>query len=276
VAEPAGVFERKIRMIKSLAKRIWTTLKAEFEKRAKKIKAPQSPEEIIPEFTDDYHKIYGENLLAICLYGSGARGDYIPKRSDLNFLICLTEKGIKGLDRAFKVVAKWHKRRVATPLFMSREYIATSLDTFPLEFLNIKQAHRVVWGKDPLKKVTIRKRQLRLQLEREVKGKLLLLREAYLASRGWKRNLAAVASQSLTAFLSIFEGILYLRGKDIPLQRGGLIRAMAAETGLTAVPFMHILEIKEGKTKLRRKKMKDMMERYIEEVRRLAFWVDKL
>lgn len=263
-------------MIKSLTKRIWNTLKTEFEKRAKARRVPQSPEEIIPEFTDDYQRIYGADLISICLYGSGARGDYMPKRSDLNFLIVLTEKGIKGLDRAFKVVAKWHKHRVATPLFMSREYITTSLDTFPLEFLNIKQDRRVVWGEDPLKKATIRKRQLRLQLEREIKGKLLLLREAYLASRGYKRNLAIVASQSLTAFLSIFEGILYLRGKKIPPQRGGLIRAMAAETGLTAAPFMHILEVKEGKARLRRKKMKDMMERYIEEVRQLAFWVDKL
>jgi len=276
VAEPAGVFKRKLIMTGSPAKTIKKISKKILELREKVSKVPQKPEDIFAEFTNDYQRIYGADLISISLYGSGARGEYIPRRSDLNFLICLTNEGIKRLDRAFKVVAKWHKRRVATPLFMSREYIATSLDTFPLEFLNIKQDRRVVWGEDPLKKVTIRKRQLRLQLEREVKGKLLLLREAYLASRGWKRNLVAVASQSLTAFLSIFEGILYLRGKEIPLQRDGLIRAMAAETGLTAAAFMHILEIKEGKAKLRRKKMKNIMERYIEEVRQLAFWVDKL
>jgi len=263
-------------MLKSLVKRIGTTLKAEFEKRAKKIKAPQTPDEIIPELTDDYHKIYGDDLLSICLFGSGARGDYIPGRSDLNFLVVLTEEGIKGLNRAFKVVAKWHKRRVATPLFMTREYISTSLDTFPLEFLNIKQDCRVVWGKNPLARTTIRKRQLRLQLEREVKGKLLQLREAYIASKGWKNNLVAVASESLTALLSIFEGILYLQGKEIPLQRGGIIKAIATETGLAAAPFMQVLEVKEGKARFRRKKMKDLMERYIEEVRQLAFWVDKM
>jgi hypothetical protein len=60
------------------------------------------------------------------------------------------------------VVAKWHRRRVATPLFMTPEYIATSLNTFPLELLNIKQDYRVVWGKDLLAKVKIRQRQLRL------------------------------------------------------------------------------------------------------------------
>ena len=57
-------------------------------------KAPQNPEEIFSEFTNDYQKIYGTDLLSIVLYGSGARGDYIPGRSDLNFLIVLTEEGI--------------------------------------------------------------------------------------------------------------------------------------------------------------------------------------
>jgi predicted nucleotidyltransferase len=239
-------------------------------------KAPQKPEEIFSDFTHDYQEIYGTDLLSIVLYGSGARGDYIPGRSDLNFLIVLTEEGIKGLHRAFQVVAKWHRRRVATPLFMTQEYINTSLDTFPLELLNIKRDYRVVWGKNPLGKVRIRKRPLRLQLEREVKGKLLQLREAYLTSEGRGRSLVAVASQSLTAFLSIFQGILYLREKETPHQRGAIIKAIVAETGLTAEPFEQLLEIKEGKTKLSVKKMKDLMESYIEEIRRLAFWVDEM
>jgi predicted nucleotidyltransferase len=239
-------------------------------------KAPQKPEEIFPDFTHDYQEIYGTDLLSIILYGSGARGDYIPGRSDLNFLIILTEEGIKGLHRAFKVVAKWHRRRVATPLFMTPEYITTSLDTFPLELLNIKRDYRVAWGKDLLAKVKIRQRQLRFQLEREVKGKLLQLREAYLSSEGRGRNLVAVASQSLTAFLSIFQGILYLREQESPHQRGAIIKAIAAETGLAAEPFEQLLEIKEGKTRLSVKKMKDLMESYIEEVRRLAFWVDMM
>ena len=263
-------------MTGSLAKKTEKISRRILELREKVSRVPQKPEDIVPEFINDYYTVYGANLIAICLYGSGARGEYIPGRSDLNFLIVLTEEGIKGLDRAFKVVAKWHRRRVTTPLFMTPEYIATSRDTFPLEFLSIKRDYQVVWGKNPLAKLTVRKKQLRLQLEREIKGKLLQLREAYLASKGWRRNIVAVASQSLTAILSIFQGILYLQGKEIPHQRGDLIRAIAVETGLAAAPFMQLLEVKEGKTKYRRNKMKDIMENYIEGVRQLAFWVDKM
>jgi len=266
----------KLTKIKSFLRRIWLFLKNEFEKQAKKIKAPETPDAIIPEFTDAYQRIFGEDLISICLYGSGARGAYIRRRSDLNFLICLTEEGIKDLDKAFNLVASWRWRRVTTPLFMTDEYIAASLDAFPLEFLNIKQHYRVVWGKDPLKGIKINRKQLRLQVEREIKGKLLQLRGAYLTSRGWGINLAALASQSLTALVSIFQGILYLRGKEIPDQRGDVIKAIAAETGLAAEPFVRLLEVKEGKSKPSARVMKGLMKSYIAEVSRLAAWVDEM
>lgn len=265
-----------LRRIWSFRKKIWSFLKNEFEKQARKIKAPETPDEILVEFTADYQRIFGEDLVSICLYGSGARGAYIRRRSDLNFLICLTEKGIRELDKAFKLVARWRWRRVTPPLFMTREYIAGSLDTFPLEFLNIKQHYRVVWGKDPLAKIKINQKQLRLQVEREVKGKLLQLRRAYLTSRGWGINLAALASQSVIALVSIFQGILYLRNKKIPDQRIDVIGALAVETGLNAEPFMRLLEVKEGKNKPSARMMRGLMKSYIEEVSRLAAWVDKM
>jgi predicted nucleotidyltransferase len=266
----------KLTKIKSLLRRIWPFLKNEFEKQAKKIKAPETPDEIIPDFTADYQRIFGEDLISICLYGSGARGAYIRRRSDLNFLICLTEEGIKELDKAFKLVASWRRRRVATPLFMTKEYITASLDTFPLEFLNIKQHYRVVWGKDPLAGIKINQKQLRLQVEREVKGKLLQLRRAYLTSRGWGVNLAALAARSLSAFISIFQGILYLRDKEIPDQKVDVIKAIAVETGLATEPFVRLLEVKEGKSKLPARAMKGLMKSYIAEVNRLSAWVDKI
>jgi hypothetical protein len=188
----------------------------------------------------------------------------------------LTDEGSQGLGKAFKAVAKWHRWRVATPLFMSREFIATSLDTFPLEFLNIKLHYRVVWGEDPLAAIKIQQKQLRLQLEREVKAKFFQLRKAYLASEGRGRHLVILASQSLTAFLSIFQGILYLRDREIPQDRVDLIKTTAGETGLAAEPFVRLLEVKEGRVKIRSKALRGLIEGYIEEVMRLALWVDKI
>jgi predicted nucleotidyltransferase len=265
---------------RAVIKTIWTRVKAvlrrEFEKLLKKLKPPENPDEVIPGLIGDYTRVFGEDLISICLYGSGARGDYIPGRSDLNFLIILTEEGMTKLDKAFRVVARWRRRHVATPLCMTTEYLTTSLDTFPLEFLNIKRHYRVVWGEDPLTGVTIGKNKLRLQLEREIKGKLLQLRAAYLASRGWKWNLVTLATQSLTSFVSIFQGVLYLRGKEIPHKRDESIEAIAGETGLAPEPFARLLAVKEGRLRLPARELKQLVMNYMEEVRRLASWIDKM
>jgi len=86
-------------------------------------KIPKRPEEIFQEFTQDYQAIFRDDLKSIILYGSGARGEYIPKKSDINFLIVLTEVAMDRLRETFPLIRKWRKRRVNIPLFLTDEYI---------------------------------------------------------------------------------------------------------------------------------------------------------
>ena len=95
-------------------------------------KIPQSPEEIFTEFSNNIKQLFNDDLVSIVLYGSGAKGEYVRKKSDINFLVVLTEDGIKKLSGAFALVKKWNKRNVAVPLFLTREYIESSLDSFPI------------------------------------------------------------------------------------------------------------------------------------------------
>src|SRR4030042_1076971 len=151
-------------------------------------KIPKTPEEIFPEMTAGFQKIFGEDLVSIILYGSGAGGDYVPGKSDLNFLITLTDRGIEGLDRALETVGRWRKRNVAIPLFMTGAYLTGSLDAYPVEFLNMKRNYKVVSGEDVLAPLTFAHQHIRLQLERELRGKLLHLRSGCLATGGRPRK----------------------------------------------------------------------------------------
>ena len=237
---------------------------------------PKRPEEIFQEFTRDYQAIFRDNLKSIILYGSGARGEYIPKKSDLNFLIVLTEEAMDRLREAFPLIQKWRKRRVNTPLFLTEEYITSSLDSFPVEFLNLRDSHVLVFGKDVLEDLSFNKKSIRLQCERELKGKLLLLREAYLDSEGKTRNLGQVSSASLTAFLSLFRAILFLRNREIPRHNDELISTTAKEIGFDENPFMAVLRVREGKVKARRDEMKGIVEKYLLAIRELWKTVDQL
>jgi len=236
----------------------------------------EKPEEIFPDITGGYSRIYGSGLLSVILYGSAAGGDYRPGKSDLNFLIILSEEAIDHLDRALETVSRWRKKGVATPLFMTKSYIASSLDSYPLEFLNMQKGHLLVYGEDVLKDLSFEPEHLRLQCEREIKGKLLLLRERFLETEGKARRIKELIEESITAFISIFGGLLYLKGVAIPSSRREVVEALAREFPVDAGAFLRCLDVKEGKETVSSSEMSDIMKGYLVEVRKLWGVVDEL
>jgi len=234
------------------------------------------PEEIFPDITKDYRKIYGDALISVILYGSAAGEDYRPGKSDLNFVIVLSEEAIDHLDKAIETVSRWRKRNVATPLFMTKSYIASSLDSYPLEFLNMQKGYVLVYGEDVLKNISFEPRHLRLQCEREIKGKLLLLRERFLETEGKPRRIKELTGESITAFVSIFGGLLYLKDVEIPSSRREIVETLAREIPIDGNVFMNCLDMKEEKKKFTSSDINDIFMAYLVEVRRLWEFVDEL
>jgi hypothetical protein len=239
-------------------------------------KIPENPKEIFQEIIDDYKEVFGDDLKGIILYGSATGKSYIPKKSDINFMILLSEEGIENLDRAFKTVAKWRKRKVATPLFLTQKYVATSLDVYPIEYLNFQRNHILVFGRDILKELEFNPDFVRLQCEREIKGKLLLLREAFLDTSGKKLALKEVIGQSIPAFIAIFEALLYLQGRETPLEKREIIRSTCELFDLDAELFEKLIDIKEQKLKPNEATINAFFKAYLSEVRKLSNLVDTL
>ncbi len=239
-------------------------------------KIPKVPSEIFGEFSDDCKTLFGTELVSIILYGSGARGDYLPGMSDLNFLIVLSEKAISEIGKAFDLLKKWRKRRVATPLFLTEHYIERSLDSFPLEFWDMQRFHQIVYGNDVLKPLSIRRPDLRLQCEREVKGKLLHLRQNYLNSEGKAWRLRILLTLSISSFATIFNALLFLKDEAPENHRQDIFLKTARVFELNSDVFNRILEIRRRKLKPNKSEAVQLTEAYIEEIRKLAEKVDAL
>ncbi len=238
-------------------------------------KSPQRPDDVIPGFVADCQRAFGPNLLSIILYGSGATADYLPGKSDLNFLVVLTEEGIERLDAAFGLVDRWRKRWVTPPTFVTLEYVQTSLDSFPVEFYNMQRAFRVIHGEDVLASLSFKREMLRLQVERDLKGKLLLLRQAFLEAKGRGRRLREVIGPSLSAFSSLFAALLFLMEHEVPGSKRGILQDATAAMGLDTSVFHQLLDIKEGRSKLSDRELLDLFRSYLKEVRRAALFVDR-
>ncbi len=234
------------------------------------------PEEIFPDITGDYSRIYGKNLVSIILYGSAAGMDYRPGKSDLNFLVVLSEESIDHLDRALETVSKWRKKGVATPLFMTKSYITSSLDSYPLEFLNMQTGHILVYGEDVLGGISFEQEKLRLQCEREIKGKLLLLRERFLETEGRTARMRSLIEESITAFISIFRGLLYLRRIEIPSSKREIVEVLEGEISISGDTFLRCMDVKELKKNFSSAEIKDILMSYLVAVRKLWGTVDTM
>jgi len=239
-------------------------------------KSPKNPMEIFPEIISDYKEVLGDDLVGIILYGSATGKDYRPGKSDINFMIVVSEQGIDRLEEMLQVVKKWRKKNVAVPLFLTENYVKTSMDVFPIEYLNLQQNHLLVFGKDILNGLTFNPEFLRLQCEREIKGKLLLLREAFLESSGRARDLDMVINQSIHAFVAIFEALLFLKSVEVPEGKREIIRAASGTFDMNTLLFERLLDVKEGKAHHGEKVTRQLFIAYLKEIRQLARHVDQL
>lgn len=237
-------------------------------------KIPDRPEEIFEEITADFKAAFGEDLISIILYGSGAGPDYKPGKSDINLLITLTEDGISRFHKAWDVLKRWRKRNLATPLMMTKSFLVSSLDSYPIEFLNMKQHYKMVHGEDVLAGLTFDPKNIRLQIERELKGKLLLLRTGFLETEGRMPQIRNLISVSLTAFISAFRALLYLQGREIPSDRRSVIAEAAAAFSVDASVFLKCSDIKDNTDRLTSPQLRAVFDDYLKEVDRLCTFVD--
>lgn len=239
-------------------------------------KIPEKPQDIFDPLKQDYLKIFNKELVSLILYGSAAGGFYVKGKSDINLLVVLTSDGIDKLGDISDTVQSWKKSRVAVPLVMTKAFIESSLDCYPIEFLNMKNSHILIYGENVLESLKFKPEDLRLQIERELKGKLVLLRQGYLEAGGGTRQLKQLISRSFMAFTSIFNALLYLKQASAPRKKRDTIREMAGLFAVDAGVFLSCADIKEGVDKFSGKEVEEVFKKYLREVEKICTLVDAL
>lgn len=198
------------------------------------------------QFTETLKKNCGDNLLAAVLYGSAAAGDGIEGKSDYNVLLVLRDAGLGALKPVAAATAAWLKKGNPPPLIFTRERLLASADTFPIELSDMKDFHRLLHGENPLPGIKVELPHLRLAVERELKGALILLRESYLASGGGRRALEALMTESLSQFLVLCRAALRLREADVPASKLACAARLAEHARFDAEAFDLVHQLRRG------------------------------
>lgn len=233
--------------------------------------------------------MHGDALLAVVLCGEAAGPGYRPRKSPLALVVVLEQVSPEALRTTRARVAAWRRRRIPTPMLMDPLYIESSLDVFPLEFLEIGEQHRVLHGQtDPFADLAIDLAHLRLEVEEQIRGKMLHLWEAYLEAGRSKRTLRRLLTDTPPGFEVILRGMLKLRGEAAPRAAGGgraamrsdhpgaLLASVEDEFGIALPTLRRLQAVRRDCDRLLRAELEGVFEAYLTEVRRLGRIVDGL
>lgn len=164
---------------------------------------------------------------AVVLYGPGEE----------HLLIVTRDLELATLRAVAEPVRAWVRKTSAWPRLLTRALIEDGRDVFALEMLELSQRRRVLHGPDPFAAVSIDRHALRVQCERELREKLMRLREAYIELTGDVRALRQVIDTSEAAFARIFRGCLVLLDETVPVRDHDVIRALCRRLDLDPAAF---------------------------------------
>jgi len=188
----------------------------------------------------------GPRLRSVVLYGSAARGDHHPASSDLNVIVVLDPLDPAALEALAPAVRRFARKGHPIPRLFSPGLIAASADSFPVEFAEIRAARVVLHGDDPFGGVRVGRDHLRLQLEREIKEKMMRLREGYVLVHDRASALRRLLARSYPAFAALFRGGLVLMGRPVPSHNQEVVAAFCEAAGLDREPFDEVARLKRG------------------------------
>ena len=160
------------------------------------------------------------------------------------------------------------------PLMFTRDRLRNSADVFPMEISDIREFHKVLHGENPVADVEVKPENLRLELERELKGKLIQLRERFLDIAGSEGKERELLARSSSTFLMLFRHTLRLIGVDPLPPKRDAAKALAARLGYDSGIFDQIRELRETGKLPKGAKADRLIEQYLPFIERVVDAVD--
>jgi predicted nucleotidyltransferase len=218
----------------------------------------------------------GGRLVSLVLYGSAVRGGHVAGRSDVNTLL-ICDRADEALFQALeRPLGPWLKAGHPAPLVFTRAEWRDSADVFAVEYEDIRAAHRVLAGGDPWDGLAVRPADVRRQLEHELRGKLVRLRQAYAAFAHDPARLTAAFTASVSGVLTMLRAALRLTGREAPAAPDALVLAAAGAIGFPPAALDAFVTHAQGGARLRLAEQDLRAVAYLTALARVVEFVDRL
>ena len=195
------------------------------------------PKETAERFAAELASVLGPRLRSVVLHGSVARDEAVPGVSDINLLVLLDLVDPAALRLASTMARRWVEAGNTAPLVASWHEWEESADAFAIEVADMRDAHVVLRGADPIAHLPEDLVALRLQAERELRGKLVQLRTGLLLSAERPEEIGRLLLRALPSFTTYFRAILRLDGREPPAATEEVIQEAGRLAGFDPAPL---------------------------------------
>jgi hypothetical protein len=233
------------------------------------------PEDKIQEFVKRLREAGGPNMESIILFGSAVSGDFHPGLSNLNLFCVLRDSSFAALQALAPAVKWWGGQKQPPPLCMTRHELERSTDVFTIELLDMVQHHRVLFGEDVLQGLQIDMHLHRVQVEYELREKLVLLRQHVLVAADSNSRLWDVLLHSVPSFATLFRHALIALGGNPAPGRADAVQALAQQLQFDPSAIRQALDVRERKADPKELNVKDVCARYLAAIEKVAAAVDQ-
>ena len=238
------------------------------------LKLPDKVKNILHDLVTALQGAYGDDLTSVILYGSAASGEFSAVHSNVNCAVILRDTSLPALGKIVPILNKGKFRRL-NAIFLTEAYIKNSADVFPVEFLDMKENHRILYGKDVLAGLNIDIKNLRFQCEQELKSKIINIKRAYLTSMN-SPDLDKLLLKFFTASLHILRNILRLKNGRAVYRKEDILNGIAGGFHIDVSNMKKILEAKSANRRLPRKAARELFVSIVGDLEKISDAVDRL
>jgi hypothetical protein len=230
----------------------------------------------LKELVSKLEHAFQDRLVSVVLYGSGATQDHDGKFSDLNVFCVLKEITPRELADGEPILKWWRSHGQPAPLLMTEEEAHNSADSFAIEFRDMKERRKVLYGPDVIAHLKIEGHYYRAQVEHELRSKLLRLRQQGAAQLSNPEALLKLCLDSVSTFCVLGRHALLAGHIDAKSERRAIVHQLAKTLKSDMSSFDTLLDIREDKAGVDPGDPGELFARYLQSVQQMIKFVDGL
>ena len=217
------------------------------------------------DLVNELKNIFAENLVSVFKYGE-----------DSHIIAVFGKLEASDLKKAFPAIKKWKKTKKPLPIVMSEDEWCGSADIYPIEYTIIRNSYEILHGKDIVNCLDVKKSDLRLKCEYEIKNILVRIREIYLGNSDNPQFMVKILEESFGNLIRILKAMSCLFDMPVSGSNEEIIRRLTEKIDFNGEVFVEILSAKAAKKKFSSDEIEGIIQSAINGINALYGFINSL